>query len=479
MLEKITQAILALIITGGSQVFSQAILPSQVNGTIAAPTCASYDYLEHLDHVQPGSLTMANQMMEQIQHLVENQVQAKGPTDLYTLPVVFHVVYNDVSENLADSVLENQLEMLNAAFRRRNSDTADTRSEFAPYVGDAGIAFKFADVDPDGNPSNGITRTYTDITHFGGVLPYGQGQNQQISDWVNDSLYYNFFRITHDSLGGKSAWDTDEYINVWIGDLRIDEPQFNFEEIVFFGLATPPLSHVNFPDSIIQEIQNYGHGALIHYVNIGSNNPNNFPAPYNVYNGIANGGKTLIHEIGHYLGLRHIWGDGDCSFDDYVNDTPLASVQSNFNCNFSVNSCVDDIGGVDLPNMVENYMDYSSAPCQNSFTKGQIVVMRTAIVQYRVDLAEVSSMLGTQEYNTENIRVFPNPSTGKFTLNFEDYLAVESVKISSVDGRVVMFTNDITSQSLLLDLQEVDGVYFIQVLNSDGGAQVVKLILQT
>ncbi|SFT44416.1 Por secretion system C-terminal sorting domain-containing protein [Lishizhenia tianjinensis] len=480
MLEKITQALLALLVAGGGQVFAQAIHPAQTNGNPVAPTCGSYELMQHVDQHHPGFMENSNTMMEQIQHIVANQAQAKGPTDLYTIPVVFHVVYNDPTENLPDSVLENQLLILNECFRRQNDDKINTRSEFLPYVGDAGIQFKFAEQDPDGNPTNGITRTSTNITHFGGVLPYGQGQNQEIADWVNDSLYYNYFRLTNDTLGGISAWNTDEYVNIWIGDLRIFEPQFNnFEEIVFFALGIPPVGHVNFPNTGIDVLQAMGDGILMHYVNVGSNNPNVFPNPYDVYNGKANGGKTLVHEMGHYLGLRHIWGDGDCTVDDYVNDTPMASAQSNYNCNLTLNSCVDDIDGVDLPNMVENYMDYSSVSCQNSFTLGQIAVMRIVLEDYRTNLAEVSSMASTEEFSMEEIKVYPNPTSGTFIVDLGELSTVQTLQILSVDGRVVAENEGVLKGEISFVLEEKPGVYFIRVQNKQGENKVLKLMIQS
>ena len=96
----------------------------------------------------------------------------------------------------------------------------------------------------------------------------------------------------------------------------------------------------------------------------GGNNPNSFTAPYTAFNGLTTTGKILVHEAGHYLGLRHIWGDGDCNHDDFISDTPKSINHAGFICNYNANTCVDNINGVDLNDMVENYMDYSSANCQ-------------------------------------------------------------------------------------------------------------------
>lgn len=461
---------------------AQAINGNPSTGEVNSPECGSYHYMEHQDHQHPGYLEGSNQFLENLNELLSNQeLQAKGATDLYTIPVVFHVVHNSPEENIPDSVFINQIELLNAAFRRTNADTIDTRNEFIPYVNDAGINFKLAEVDPNGAPTNGITRTSTNIDHFGGVLPYGPGQNQEIVDWVSDSLFPNWFRITDDTKGGKTAWDTDKYLNVWIGDLRIFEPQFNnFEEIYFFGLATPPENHVNFPDSIVEDLQLSSDGVLLHYVNVGANNPNDYPAAYAAYNGLANVGKTLVHEVGHYLGLRHIWGDGNCTADDFVNDTPLAASSSNYDCNFFNNTCTDNIDGVDLPNMVENYMDYSSGPCQNSFTKGQIAVMRAVLDDQRSDLPEVSSWANLDnETNPTEIIVYPNPNNGNFTIDLEGKTNIQGIKIVSVDGKLVKEMKGSFSGKIDVSLNEKQGVYFIHILNDSNTVEIVKLMVNT
>jgi hypothetical protein len=251
-------------------------------------------------------------------------------------------------------------------------------------------------------------------------------------------LFYNFFRLTNSSLGGQDAWDTDRYLNIWIGDLRIFEPQFNnFEEIVYFALATPPINHTNWPDTILDLTSPYSQGVLIHYVNVGSNNPNLLPSPYNTYNGVVTTGKLLVHETGHYLGLRHIWGDGDCSFDDFISDTPNSSSASQWTCNLSANTCVDNIGGQDLPDMVENYMDYSSGNCQNAFTIEQGDLMRDALVLYYPNLSD--QLTGIDDYeSTTALTIFPNPSSGIFHLS---EIANEIKVLNLVGQTVSRFTN--------------------------------------
>ena len=110
---------------------------------------------------------------------------------------------------------------------------------------------------------------------------------------------------------------------------------------------------------------------------MGSNNPQNED------DGIIDNdlGMACVHEVGHYLGLRHIWGDpitgSGCEVDDGISDTPNQNAASQFTCNFDLNSCTDN--PLDYPDMVENYMDYSSDDCMNMFTLNQSSIMRAVL----------------------------------------------------------------------------------------------------
>jgi hypothetical protein len=382
------------------------------------PSCGSYHFLNQVKSDSHDLLELSDDLLQQIVQIAHNQQNSRNFENLLVIPVVFHVVHNNEQENLADSVILNQLQILNEAFRRQNANASETRPVFLDLVADTKIEFVLAEQDPTGAPTNGITRTETEVTHFGGVLPFASNQTAEIQQWVNDSLYYNWFRLTNTDLGGIDPWDTQRYLNIWIGDLRIFEPLVdNFEELVFIGLATPPVDHENWPAEILGPLLDFEQGVLMHYVAVGGNNPNSFPSPYQNLNGPVKRGKILVHEVGHYLGLRHIWGDGGCSIDDFIEDTPNANNHSNWGCNHNANTCTDNINGVDLPNMVENYMDYSSGTCQNAFTLGQADVMRSVLEIFRPFLAESISTAALEITQNKTLVVAPNPFTSTLNLN--------------------------------------------------------------
>lgn len=437
------------------------------------PSCGSHHFMKQVKSSSHELIDFSDELLQQVAHIAQNQQKSRNYENLLVIPVVFHVVYNNDQENLADSVILNQLQILNEAFRRQNANAAQTRPVFLDLVGDTKIEFVLAQQDPNGAATTGITRTFTEIAHFGGVLPYSASQTALIQQWANDSLYYNWFRLTKTDLGGIDAWDTHRYLNIWIGDLRIFQPfNNNFEELVFIGLATPPVDHQNWPMEIIEPLLGFEQGVLMHFVAIGDNNPNSFPNPYQNLNNPIKRGKVLVHEVGHYLGLRHIWGDGDCSVDDFIWDTPNAANHSSWGCNLNANTCVDHINGVDLPNMVENYMDYSSGTCQNSFTLGQADVMRTVLEIYRPFLAETISTVHVENWSgNESLIAYPNPfDTHLYVKNLQEaskYIVYDLMGSEVISGELKSEFIDLTALA--------SGTYFLQLDNGNNAPiKVVK-----
>lgn len=413
----------------------------------------------------------SNKMMVNLKKIIAKAKQEKAASTIYRIPVVFHILYNTDDENLADEVILDQMEILNACFRRTNEDANEVRAEFLDIVGDTQIEFYLADTDPNGEDTNGILHVPTDIEYFGGVLPYDASQAAEIAEWGSSELYDNYFRITQSASGGSDAWDTETYMNVFIGDLRIFEPQINnFEELFFFGLATPPLAQPNWPEELAELFQDFNQGVLLHYITVGSNNPNSFPSPYGAFNNTIKEGKVLVHEAGHYLGLRHIWGDGPCSAEDFIDDTPNANAQSNFNCSMTANTCVDDINGADLPNMIENYMDYSDNTCQNSFTNGQAELMRAVLEEYRPLLFDI--IANTQESeNSLEVNVYPNPFDEILNLQLSRWDFSGKLTMTDMSGKVVYERIINKEANVVISPNLESGMYFIQL--QDGAGRVV------
>lgn len=364
------------------------------------------------------------------------QLGAQDRSTVYTIPVVVHIVYNTPEENLPDSVIFNQIARLNEDYRRLNADTTNLRDTFNTIVGDAYIEFQLAMFDPNGNPTSGITRTYTAQTSFFGV---GGTPAEGVKS---------------DADGGVDPWDQSRYLNIWVCDMSLFGLPF------LLGYATPPADLPHWPAGSTDGMSD---GVVIQYQAFGSNNPN----PLDLGGGpVEVVGRTTVHEVGHYLGLRHIWGDGDCTAEDGIDDTPNAVDQSNQDCNTTNNTCTDNIGVLgDLPDMVENYMDYSAETCQNSFTLGQVDMMRSILENYRFDLINGNPALAVNTLEAPRFSVYPNPSNGQFLISGLPADATSRIRVFDEQGQLI-YQEDLFVSQAELSLPE-GGVYFVSIITGE------------
>ncbi|NQY66719.1 MAG: hypothetical protein HRT72_03220, partial [Flavobacteriales bacterium] len=271
-----------------------------------------------------------------------NIVQSKSV--LITIPVIVHVVHNGEpvgsGSNISQAQVNSQIDVLNEDFRRMfGTNGYNTHPDGA----DIEIEFAMALIDPQGNtlPEPGIERV-----------------NGGVTSW-------NEINELEDDLKPQTQWDPNQYFNIWTvnygGNMSTNLGYAQFPSLS--GLAgTDANSGLAITDGVVCRASAFGTTGSVQ-------------APFD-------GGRTLTHEVGHWLGLRHIWGDGDCSMDDYCNDTPQAQYE-NYGCP-SENSCTLYAGD----DMVENYMDYTDDYCMNIFTQDQKTRMRTVmdVCPRRLDL---------------------------------------------------------------------------------------------
>ncbi|MEM9991871.1 MAG: S-layer homology domain-containing protein, partial [Bacteroidota bacterium] len=259
-----------------------------------------------------------------IQNFVEN-FDVKSNSQVIKVPVVFHVLHGGqrqgIFPNISDVMIRTQLEQVNIDFRAANSDKHRVPQMFRNKISNTGFQFCLATVAPNGSSTTGIVR------HNRGKKTYTRQEVENIQ------------RAT--------TWDNKKYLNVWIADLPSGSPN---------GYAYLP-----HPTPVAQNKD----GIVIQPKTVGSiRNPN---PNYNY-----NKGRTLTHEVGHWLNLLHIWGkDRNCQSDDFVTDTPsqekpssLCSSERNYSC-----------GSYD---MYVNFMDYSRG-CRVMFTHGQKARMHASI----------------------------------------------------------------------------------------------------
>jgi hypothetical protein len=241
-----------------------------------------------------------------------NPAQRTSSSIIVTIPVVVHVLYNTAAQNISDAQVQSQLDVLNADFHRQNADLSKVPAAFTSLIGDAGVQFVLAKRDPSGNATTGIVRKSTTATSFDS----------------SDKMKYS-------SSGGDNAWPAASYLNLWCCNLG-------------GGL----LGYAQFPGGAAAT-----DGVVILYSAFGSGG--SAVAPYNL-------GRTATHEVGHWLNLRHIWGDARCG-NDQVSDTPTQQT-SNYGCpTFPHVTCSNGSSG----DMFMNYMDYTDDGCMQMFSSGQ------------------------------------------------------------------------------------------------------------
>jgi hypothetical protein len=281
--------------------------------TFAQDHCGTMHYHELQKSLNPHYENQLNQIELFTQQYIQSG-QADADRNLIRIPIVFHVVYRTSQENISDAMVLSQLDVLNEDFRRQNADFPSTPSVFQGVAGDFEIEFCLATRDPQGNPTSGITRTQTTATSFS----------------MNNGVKFT-------NQGGINAWPTNQYLNVWI-----------------CNLGNNLLGYAQFPGGTSNT-----DGVVVLYTSVGRPPHNTFPGPYNR-------GRTLTHEVGHWLNLRHIWGDqNNCTASDLVADTPVQQ-SPNYGCKTHPSPSCNNGG-----DMFMNYMDYGNDNCLKMFTNGQ------------------------------------------------------------------------------------------------------------
>jgi hypothetical protein len=412
-----------------------AILIAKISYAQQFNRCFTHELMLEKEKQQPGYTQRVDAVFNQAKQYAAGKFAHRSTDDtIYNVRCVFHVLYTTPAENIDDSIIRNQIDVLNRDYRRRNADTVDTRPVFKDRAGDTRIEFFLADTDPDGNPTTGITHT------------------------VGNPGFLGFNAFTDNAkaaaTGGKDPWPTDKYLNIWVCSISA---------FGVLGYAFPPDNAPNWPTG--SSTDSTKQGVVLDTRVVGNNNPDPIDST-------VSGGRSAVHEIGHYLGLRHIWGDnnGTCTNDDGLDDTPKASDAHQQTCDKTSNTCVDV--PVDDPDMSENYMDYSDDRCLNMFTQQQIGIMHAMLATSRAGVSWVEVVTGMEELSTtSSIDVFPNPTKGMFTVRTNAKNKM-SVFISNTVGQTVFSASSENGSSTLDLTSQPTGIYYVKV--TSGNESTVK-----
>lgn len=389
--------------------------------------CGSVEYLKNLDKKYPGF----EQGVKSLQDYMNTIPQKKTRGQVY-IPVVVHIVYKNATENLSDAYVTAQIDQLNKDYARLNSDTTNLRAEFKPIVGAANIRFVLQQ----------IKRKQTSNADF-----------PMEFDWLGNNAADD---VKVSANGGDDAVSPNTTLNIWVCDISVTGG-----EILGYAYPPPGLPNwgagANYPSQALD-------GVVIDYIAFGG--ASKLPVGYSSF---GCKGRTAVHEVGHYLGLRHIWGDDDGACqgqtdyeDDGISDTPIQADASPFNCNKTINSCNQGTG--DLKDMVENYMDYSSESCQNSFTKGQVSFMENVLATIRTS---IHMPTGIADPNPDfGIQIFPNPASNNININLTSLEEKEaSILISDATGKIVYkAVHNALNELISINTEHMQaGAYFVKI----------------
>lgn len=354
----------------------------------------------------------------------ENSVPSRDtiPNEIITIPVVVHLLFNTASQNISNEQVQSQIDVLNKDYRMLNSDISNVPVAFKNAAADARIMFCLAKVDPEGRATSGIDRKYTTVDFF----------------------------LTDDAMkskasGGVDAWEPGSYLNIWVCNL--------FGRTL--GYATPPGGDAK-KDGLVLKFDVFGSTGYLR-------------ADFNK-------GRTATHEIAHWLGLKHIWGDDVCG-DDGIGDTPKQK-SYNFGCPTfpNMSDCSINSNG----DMFMNFMDLTSDACMIMFTQGQKMKMRsqfaingsrnTFLRSYKCDgsLATGAALLEDtipKAAPADMIRAYPNPALNEVVLQ-SDYLQTmqnKTVIVYTPAGVPVMKQTLLTNKETLKLNGLLPGIYLLSV----------------
>lgn len=400
--------------------------------------CGTQDYLQSLKQNTASLFLSQSPVFSQSVNSGSTAAELSSQT-VINIPVVVHVVYSDASGNISDAQIQSQIDALNKNFNRENEDFSKVPAVFAKLAGAANIRFTLARVDPNGKATNGITRT----------------RSSRLM-WSNDD------KIKSAAYGGVTPWDSRSYLNIWVGNLIPG----------LLGYASAP--------GAAPEVD----GVVIRWNVFGTIG----------VSGSFNLGRTAVHEVGHWLNLKHLWGDKECGSDE-VDDTPQQRTY-----NQGVPSFPRIGTGCSAANpygdMFMNFMDFTNDAAMMMFTQGQVTRMRSLFNGGGARSSLLASKALGQPYSTAPslpanpttpgvnqpqaaslaiVKIYPNPATDRITLTStgEQGISGNTYTLYTSDGKVVS-TGIINGNVFNMNVSTLRrGLYFLRV-----GDQMIRFVKQ-
>jgi len=273
--------------------------------------CQTMEILEKHLVKTPDLRQKIDSIEKQCQAFIKRRKEGRiTDLDTITIPTIVHVIYSNPEQNISDAQIRSQINVLNQDFSKSNTDIDQIPDEFSALASDIKIRFTL----------DSIIRV-----------------SSTRADWGTDD------QMKFSSNGGSDVIDSATTLNIWvcpIGGGILGYAQFPGDSLTTDGIVISP--------------EYFGTEDFVQ-------------APFNQ-------GRTATHEVGHWLNLRHIWGDGNCSLDDFVEDTPVSD-NPNFGCPpYPTAHCNSN-------DMTMNYMDYVDDACMHMFSTGQMERMRAVFAE--------------------------------------------------------------------------------------------------
>ena len=334
----------------------------------ARRACGTMDVLAAQLAANPDQARRMAAIEAQTQRLLANPASQRSTAGTVIIPVVVHVLYNTAAQNISDAQVQSQIDVLNEDFRKLNADATKTPGIYAGLAADANVQFVLAKRDPSGLATTGVIHKLT-----------------KTASWSTNDAVKNSKR------GGDNPWDATKYLNLWACNLGQ-------------GL----LGYAQFPGGAAAT-----DGVVILYSAFGSR------AKYaaGTYSTTYDLGRTATHEVGHWLNLRHIWGDdsGACTGSDLVDDTPNQGAE-NYGCPVFPHVSCSNSGDMSM-----NYMDYTDDKCMYMFSTGQSTRMNALFATGGARVGLLTSTGGTAPRPAlaagTGLLFYPNPATDVLTLD--------------------------------------------------------------
>lgn len=399
--------------------------------------CYSEEHFREQALKHPEMLIERENYEKQLQEIIanNNDMSAKSASVNKVIPVVFHIVHLGGVDNISKAQCLDQIRILNEDYQRLNADTTNTPAPFKALAGSANVEFRMAQKDAQGNCTEGITRHYNTMT--------------------NGPLYRDDLKQVIDIT---QQWPRNKYLNIWVVDAIYSGGT---------GGGTI-LGYAQFPGTG----QAFSDGVCIRHDEIGSIGTA-ATSPF------GNGkGRTATHEVGHWLNLRHIWGDATCG-SDLVSDTPTHQA-ANSGCPSFPHNANSSCGTGANGEMYTDYMDYSNGSCLNMFSAGQCTRMNNCLnspSSGRNNLSTAANLAATGTDGSTNVCA-PTPDyapwgykyvcrNGNVTFTDRSYNGIEISRQWSFPGGT---TTGSLSDSIIVVNYATPGTYDVSltVSNSNG-----------